>query len=232
MLLIILKKPLTGLLKDRMLLIKEREDLYSYYQKILNTGLTNGTSGNISIINKIEKLIAISPSGVRFDELRLDDISIVDLNGQLIEGLKPSSELQMHLMVYNNRSDIEAIIHAHTIYATTVACLGEDLPAINYMIAVAGGKNVRCANYATFGTMDLAKNVLKALKGRKAALLANHGLIAGAENIQNAVYIAEQIEYISELYVKAKSIGDPIILSDEEMEKMVELFKNYGQVYK
>jgi len=215
-----------------MLLKKEREELYNCYKKMLEVGLTNGTSGNISILNREKKLVAMSPTGIEFDKLKLEDISIVDLDGKLIEGLKPSSELEMHNIIYREREDINAIVHGHTVYATTVACLRQDLPAIDYMIAVAGGNNVRCAEYATFGTPELAKNALKAMEGRKAALLANHGVIAGASDIHNAFNIAEQIEYISELYVKAKSIGEPVILSDKEMVKMVKLFKNYGQIKK
>lgn len=213
-----------------MLLKKERENLYQCYKKMLITDLTNGTSGNVSLFNRSRSLIAISPTGVSFNKLKLEDISIVDLNGNLIEGLKPSSELGMHLMLYNKRKDINAIIHGHTVYATAIACLREDLPAIDYMIAVAGGNNVRCADYATFGTPELAENALKAMEGRKAALLANHGLIVGAGDIENAFNIAIQIEYISKLYVIARSIGNPIILSEKEMEKMVKLFNNYGQL--
>ncbi|MBC8345231.1 MAG: L-fuculose-phosphate aldolase [Candidatus Marinimicrobia bacterium] len=213
-----------------MLLKIERESLIDWYQKMFDTGLTNGTSGNVSIFNRKEALVAMSPTGVGIDRLTPEDISIVELDGTLVEGLKPSSEVEMHNILYRNREDINAIVHGHTIYATTVACLREDLPAIDYMIAVAGGNNVRCAEYATYGTRELAENALQAMEGRKAVLLANHGLITGAENIQNAFHIAEQIEYISKLYVKAKSMGEPVILSDDEMEKMVKLFKNYGQI--
>ncbi|MBC8395420.1 MAG: L-fuculose-phosphate aldolase [Candidatus Marinimicrobia bacterium] len=213
-----------------MLLKREREELCLCYKKMLDTGLTNGTSGNVSLINRKEQLIAISPTGVSFDKLKLENISIVDLDGNLIEGLKPSSELEMHQIIYKNRNDISAIIHGHTVFATTISCLREDLPAIDYMIAVAGGKNVKCAEYATYGTRELARNVLKAMIGRKAALLANHGIIVGAGDIHNAFHIIEQIEYVAELYVRTKSIGDPVILTDDEMDKMVELFKNYGQI--
>ncbi len=215
-----------------MLLKVEREELYNCYKRMLDTSLTNGTAGNISIFNREKKLIAMSPTGIEFNKLTLEDISIVDLNGTLIEGLKPSIELEMHNILYKNREDINAIIHGHTVYSTTIACLREELPAIDYMIAIAGGNNVKCAEYATFGTSKLAKNILKAMKGRKAALLANHGVIVGAKNIYNAFNIIEQIEYISELYIRAKSIGKPIILSDEEMTKIVKLFENYGQIKK
>jgi len=215
-----------------MLLKKEREELYNCYKKMLETGLTNGTAGNISVFNREKKLVAMSPTGVEFEKLKLEDISIVDLDGNLIEGLKPSSELEMHNILYKNREDINAVVHGHTVYATTVACLREDLPAIDYMIAVAGGNNVKCAEYATFGTPELAKNALKAMEGRNAALLANHGIIVGAGDIHNAFNITEQIEYIAELYIRAKSIGNPVVLPDDEMVKMIELFKNYGQIKK
>jgi len=215
---------------NKMILKQEREELYSCYKKMLETGLTNGTSGNVSLINRKEQLLVISPTGVSFDKLKLEKISIVDFDGNLIDGLMPSSELKMHQILYKNRNDINAIIHGHTVFSTTISCLREDLPAIDYMIAVAGGNSVKCAEYATYGTQELAENVLKAMVGRKAALLANHGIIVGAGDIHNAFNIIEQIEYVAELYVRARSIGDPVILSDNEMEKMINLFKNYGQI--
>ena len=215
---------------NKMILKQEREELYSCYKKMLDTGLTNGTSGNVSLINRKEQLLVISPTGVSFDKLKLEKISIVDFDGNLIDGLMPSSELKMHQILYKNRNDINAIIHGHTVFSTTISCLREALPAIDYMIAVAGGNSVKCAEYATYGTQELAENVLKAMVGRKAALLANHGIIVGAGDIHNAFNIIEQIEYVAELYVRARSIGDPVILSDNEMEKMVNLFKNYGQI--
>lgn len=213
-----------------MLLQEEREQVVEYCMKCMNAGLTNGTSGNISIFNRDKGLIAISPTGVEYDKMTAEEVSVVDLKGKLLEGKKPSSELEMHSLFYRNRTDINAVIHAHTIYCTTVACLRQDLPAVDYMLAIAGGNNVRCAEYATYGTDELANNCFKSMEGRKAVLLANHGLTTGAIDIKNALNIAIQVEYCAELYVRAKSIGEPVILPDEEMEGMLEKFKSYGQI--
>lgn len=213
-----------------LLLKKQREKIVEYCLRLLEVKLTNGTSGNISIFNREEGLIAISPSGVEYDRMLREDVSVVDLEGKLIEGKKPSSELGMHTLLYKRREDISAIVHAHPVYCTTIACLRQDLPAIDYMLALAGGKNVRCADYATFGTDELAENCVRAMEGRKAVLLANHGLTCGAHDIKNAVNIAMQVEFCAELYVRAKSIGEPVILPDSEMEIMVEKFKTYGQI--
>ena len=213
-----------------MLLKKEREKLIEYGLKLIKVGLTNGTSGNLSIYNREKKLIAITPTGISYHDLVIEDISIVDLSGNVIDGKNPSSEIEMHSILYRRRQDIDAVIHAHTKYSTTIGCLRQDLPAIDYMIAVAGGNNVRCAEYATYGSNELAENAFAAMEDRKAVILANHGITTGAKDIENAFNILEQIEYISELYINAKSIGDPVILDDLEMEKMIVKFKNYGQV--
>ena len=116
-------------------------------------------------------------------------------------------------------------------YATTIACLNWDLPPVHYMVALAG-PNVRCAKYATYGTKELAENAFKAMENRKAVLLANHGLLAGAKDLANAFNITEEIEYCAELYYRTICIGEPVILSDEEMDLMLEKFKTYGQVKK
>jgi len=213
-----------------MLLKEEREQIVQYCLEFIEVGLTNGTSGNISIFNREKGLIAISPTGIPYNKMTIADVSVCDLEGKLLEGKKPSSELEMHSLFYRRRIDINAVVHGHTVYATTVACLRKDLPAIDYMIAIAGGKDVRCAEYATYGSDELAENCFKAMEGRKAVLLANHGLTCGANDIKNAINIAIQVEYCAELYVKASSIGKPVILPDEEMEMMVEKFKSYGQI--
>ena len=213
-----------------MLLKEEREQVVEYCLKSMNAGLTNGTSGNISIFNREKGLIAISPTGVEYDKMTAEEVSVVDLTGKVLEGKKPSSELEMHSLFYRRRTDINAVIHAHTIYCTTIACLRQDLPAVDYMLAIAGGNNVRCAEYATYGSDELAENCFKSMEGRKAVLLANHGLTCGAVDIKNALNIAIQVEYCAELYVRAKSIGEPVILPDEEMEGMLEKFKSYGQI--
>ena len=213
-----------------MILEKEREQVIEYSLKLLSEGLTNGTAGNVSIFNRKKGLVAISPTGVNYSELTPEMISVVDLNGKLIEVLKPSSELEMHMILYRNREDVNAVIHTHPVYTTVLACLREDLPAIDYMIAVTGATKVRCAEYASYGTKELAENAYKAMGSSLAVILANHGLTTAGKDIANAFNITVQVEYISNLYIKARNIGEPIILPDNEMNSMLERFKTYGQI--
>jgi hypothetical protein len=213
-----------------MILEKEREQVIEYSLKLLSEGLTNGTAGNVSIFNREKGMVAISPTGVSYSELTPEMISVVDLDGKLIEGLKPSSELEMHMILYRNREDVNAVIHTHPVYTTVLACLREDLPAIDYMIAVTGATKVRCAEYASYGTKELAENAYKAMGNSLAVILANHGLTTAGKDIANALNITVQVEYISNLYIKAKNIGEPIILPDDEMNSMLERFKTYGQI--
>lgn len=213
-----------------MILEKEREQVIEYSLKLLSEGLTNGTAGNVSIFNREKGLVAISPTGVNYSELTPEMISIVDLEGKLIEGLKPSSELEMHMILYRNREDVNAVIHTHPVYTTVLACLREDLPAIDYMIAVTGATKVKCAEYASYGTKELAENAYKAMGSSLAVILANHGLTTAGKDIANAFNITVQVEYISNLYIKARNIGEPIILPDNEMNSMLERFKTYGQI--
>jgi hypothetical protein len=213
-----------------MILKKEREQVIEYSLKLLSEGLTNGTAGNVSIFNREKGLVAISPTGVNYSELTPEMISIVDLDGKLIEGLKPSSELEMHMILYRNREDVNAVIHTHPVYTTVLACLRQDLPAIDYMIAVTGATKVKCAEYASYGTKELAENAYKAMGSSLAVILANHGLTTAGKDIANALNITVQVEYISNLYIKAKNIGEPIVLPDNEMNSMLERFKTYGQI--
>lgn len=210
-------------------LIREREQIIDYGKKLIDAGLTVGTGGNISIFDKESGMMAITPSGIEYYKLRNEDIVIMDLHGKVIEGeLKPSSEYQMHSVVYQNRLDAAAMIHTHALYATTISCLNEDLPAVDYLVAHAGGPNIRCAKYATYGTKELADNAIAAMEDRKAVLLANHGINVIGTNLDEAFAITEQLEFCARLYWQARTIGKPVILDDEEMEMMVERFKTYG----
>lgn len=207
----------------------ERKAIIAYGKKLVEDGHTRGTSGNISVFDREQKLMAITPSGIDFFELSDEDIVILDMDGQVVEGSrKPSSEWYMHLIQYQNRDDINAVIHGHTIYGTVLSCLRETLPASHYMIAVAG-RDVRVAEYATFGTEALAQNALKGMANRKAVFLANHGILAGESDLAKAYSVVEEVEYCAKLYCIARSIGEPVILSDEEMTLMAEKFKTYGQ---
>ena len=212
-----------------MLMEKERLLLIEYGKKLVKAGLTKGTGGNLSIFDRKNGHVAITPSGIDFFEIQPEDIVIIDVDGNVIEGNRtPSSEWAMHVMPYKYRDDIDAVIHAHTMYATVMSCLRQELPATHYMIAVAG-ETVRVAEYATYGSPELAKNAFEAMKDRKAVILANHGILAGANDLLNAFNIVEEIEYCSEVYTKAKAIGGPVILPHEEMVLMAEKFKTYGQ---
>ncbi|QMT16746.1 L-fuculose-phosphate aldolase [Planococcus maritimus] len=212
-----------------MLLQEERNDIIIHLNKLLSSGLTKGTGGNISIFDRKTGYMAISPSGIAYSELQPEDIVITDLNGTIIDGIrKPSSEWSMHAIFYQKRDDINAVVHTHSSFAKTLASLRWDLPAVSYLVAHAG-ENVRCAEYASFGTEDLATHAFEAMKDRKAVLLANHGLLAGSNSLANAFTVAEEIEHCCEIYYRAKSIGTPVILDKEEMAFMAEKFKAYGQ---
>ncbi len=212
-----------------MLMEKERLQLIKYGKKLVEAGLTKGTGGNLSVFDREKGIVAITPSGIDFFEIQPEDIVILDLEGKVVEGKRtPSSEWEMHLMPYRHRTDIDAVIHAHTMYATVLACLREDLPATHYMIAVAG-PTVRVAEYATYGSHELAEHAHEAMKDRKAVILANHGILAGANDLLNAFNIIEEIEYCAEVYTKARAIGSPVVLPPEEMALMAEKFKTYGQ---
>lgn len=212
-----------------MLMEKARKEIVEYGKKLVAANLTKGTGGNLSVFDRENGYMAITPTGIDFFEIQPEDIVIMDLEGNVVEGNRlPSSEWEMHLLQYKERTDLDAVIHAHTTYATVLACLRWELPATHYMIAVAG-KNVRCAEYATYGSHELALNATKAMRERRAVILANHGILAGANDLLNAFNIIEEVEYCSQIYYMAKSIGEPIVLPDEEMNLMAEKFKTYGQ---
>lgn len=167
--------------------LKERELLVEYGNKLMEYGLTKGTGGNLSIYDETKGYMIITPSGIEFDKLTPEDMVVMDLDGKIISGeKKPSSEYMMHTMIYKDRKDIKSVVHAHTMYATVISCLRETLPAVHYMIALAG-KDVRCAKYATFGTEELAINAVEAMKDRNAVLLANHGIITGAKKYSKRI---------------------------------------------
>ena len=212
------------------MLEKLKEQVFKANLELPKKGLVLFTWGNVSGIDREKNLIVIKPSGVDYETMKVEDMVVVDLDGKLIEGLKPSSELEMHMILYRNRGDVNAVIHTHPVYTTVLACLREDLPAIDYMIAVTGATKVRCAEYASYGTKELAENAYKAMGSSLAVILANHGLTTAGKDIANAFNITVQVEYISNLYIKAKNIGEPIILPDDEMNSMLERFKTYGQI--
>lgn len=215
-----------------MVMEKEKQLLINYGRKLVTDKYTVGTGGNLSIFNRELNLMAITPSGIDFFDIEPEDIVIMKTDGTIVESdRKPSSEWVMHKLYYERRTDLNCVIHAHTVYSTILAELRWRLPASHYMLAVAG-KDVRCADYATYGTVELAENAFKAMENRRAVFLANHGVLVGHDTIANAYNVLEQVEYCANIYVRAKNIGEPVVLDDAEMEMMQERFKTYGQVKK
>lgn len=212
-----------------MIMHQQRQQIVDYLNKLIPSGLTKGTGGNISVFDPATGYMAISPSGLDYDQLKAEDVVVTDLQGTIIDGKrKPSSEWSMHAIFYQRRDDIEAIVHTHSPFAKTLASLRWDLPAVSYLVAFAG-PDVRCSEYATFGTPELAETAFEGMKDRRAVLLANHGLLAGAQDLANAFSVAEEIEFCCEIYYRAKTVGEPVILDAAEMELMAEKFKTYGQ---
>ncbi|WP_286951509.1 MULTISPECIES: L-fuculose-phosphate aldolase [Aminobacterium] len=212
-----------------MKLQEEREAIVAYCQKMITSRLTTGTGGNISICNRARGEVAMTPTGIDYFEMKAADVVIMSLSGEIIEGnVKPSSEAEMHLALYKRRDDISAVVHTHSVFATTIACLRWELPPVHYLIGFSG-KKVPLASYATYGTPELAQNVAKAIGNYNAVLLANHGLVAVGETLSRAFSTAEEIELVSEIYYRTKSIGEPVILSEEEMENVLRKFADYGK---
>lgn len=191
------------------------------------SGLNRGTSGNVSC--REGQHFLVTPSGVPVGQMTPESIVAVDFDGQVIGAGKPSSEWHFHRDILQSRPDIHAIVHTHSPHATALACLREDLPPFHYMIAIAGGDTIRCAPYALFGTEQLSANAVAALTGRKACLLANHGLIAAGRDLDEALAIAVEIESLCEQYLIARQVGTPALLSADQMRDVIEKFQGYGR---
>lgn len=192
------------------------------------SGLSVGTSGNLSA--RTSRGYLITPTGIPYLQLKDVDIVEMDFQGNVVQGgLKPSSEWHFHQDIYLAREEINSIVHVHSDYATGLACTRQDIPAFHYMVAKAGGDSIRCAEYATFGSETLSQNAIMALDGRKACLLANHGVIALGESIGSAYKLAEEIEDLARQYCISKQFGETVLLDDEEMKINLEKFKTYGK---
>ena len=189
-------------------------------------GINQGTSGNISV--RWKDGLLITPSGLAYETMAPEDIIFLTMDGEATGPHSPSSEWRFHRDILRERPDLGAVVHAHPTYCTGVSMLNRDVPAVHYMIAAAGGPTLRCADYATFGTEELSENALKALQDRSACLLANHGLIACGPTLSKAAWLAEEMEALCRQYVVAMQIGEPVVLSDAEIARVLEKFKSYG----
>ena len=209
---------------------KLRSSVIKYSKKLNTTNLSALRSGNISVRTKEKKIngFYITPSGVKYSSLRTKDIVFVSLKGKFDKkkGI-PSSEWRFHQDIYVNKKEAKAIVHAHSTCATAVSTHQKSIPAFHYMVGVAGGEDIKCTKYATFGTRKLSNNILSALKNRLACLIGNHGQIAFGENLDKAFELAQEVENICNQYINALRIGIPKILSKNEMKIVLGKMKNY-----
>lgn len=211
-----------------------RQTIIAAALEMAGLGLNQGTAGNISARSEgpDEDGILLTPSGVPYDQLSPDHIIAMDWEGAWsagIDGLKPTSEWRFHLDIMKARDDIGGIVHAHPPFATALACLRRDIPAFHYMVAVAGGAVIKCSEYATFGSGDLSAVAINALGDRNACLLANHGIIACGETVDKALALAVEVEALAGQYMRALQVGEPVLLDDAEMARVLEKFKaGYG----
>ena len=209
---------------------KLKTDVIRYSKKLNTTNLSALRSGNISIRTKEKGVdgFYITPSGMKYSSLKTEDIVFVSLKGVFDKKKgKPSSEWRFHQDIYVNKKVAKAIVHAHSTCATAVSSHQKSIPAFHYRVAVAGGEDLKCTKYATFGTKQLSKNIIKALKNRSACLIANHGQVAFGDNLEKAFELAQEIENICHQYINALRIGIPKILSKKEMKIVLGKFKNY-----
>jgi L-fuculose-phosphate aldolase len=194
-------------------------------------GINRGKSGNVSArwLGTGYAGFLITPTGLPYERTTPDDIVAMTLDGEARGTRLPSSEWRFHRDIYAARPDANAVVHTHAPFATTLACLHRGIPAFHYMVAVAGGSDIRCAPYATFGTQQLSDHALAALDGRRACLLANHGMIAIGTSLDAALALAVEVETLAEMYWRALQVGDPVPLPDAEMGVVLEKFRGYGQ---
>ena len=204
-----------------------RQQLIETANAMNASGINRGTSGNLSV--RLEDGFLITPSGINYSELAPEDIVEMNIKGEWGGSIKPSSEWRFHRDIYRQRADAQAILHAHPVFCATLACLVRPIPAFHYVVAVAGGRDIRCAAYATFGTQELSDHVLTALTDRKACLMANHGLICLETDLSRALALAIEIEQLAQVYYQCLAVGEPVILDDEEMDRVLEKFKDYGK---
>lgn len=189
-------------------------------------GINQGTSGNVS--RRHGEGMLISPTSTPYATLVPEDIVFMAWDGEVDGRLPPSSEWRFHLDIMKARPEVNAIVHAHPTYCTTIAIMGREIPAIHYMVAVAGGSDIRCAPYATFGTAELSAHAVEALRDRKACLLAQHGMIAVGSSLSQAMWLAVEVETLARQYHGALQIGEPPILSEEEIENVIKRMGSYG----
>ena len=216
-------------------MLEKKKEVIEYAKKLNTENLSPLRSGNISVRGNKDGIdgFFITPSGIRYDDLTTESIVFLEFNENnnlkkiSDKTINPSSEWRFHQDIYIEKKDAQAIVHAHSANAAAVSAHGKNIPAFHYMVALAGGNNIKCAEYATFGTKELSQNIIKALEKRKACLMSNHGQVAFGKSLSEAFELAEEIENICHQYINTIKLGKPKILSDEEMKKILDKTKNY-----
>lgn len=206
-----------------------RREMVDTCRRMNTSGINQGTSGNLSI--RVADGFLVTPSSLPYETMQPEDIMKMDFDGRYEGRHRPSSEWRFHRDILRHRSDINVVLHCHSVYATTLAVHHKSIPSFHYMTGVAGGTTIRCAKYATFGTQQLSDFAIEALDGRLACLLGQHGQISLGKTLAHALWLAVEVETISRLYVQALTLGEPPILSDEEMGRVLEQMRrmSYGQ---
>jgi len=207
----------------------QRQAVVTACRELVSTGLVRGTSGNVSIRDPVTGLIAVSPSGTEYATMDPQDVAVLTDDGDVPEGrLMPTTEAGMHLGIYRARSDVRAVVHTHSPFATTLAALREPVPAVHYILAKAA-TTVRVAPYERYGTREIAEACVRTLGTDQGVLLANHGVVAVGKDIAAAMAVAEAIEYTAEITWRARAIGVPVVLEDDEMAGVATAFSGYGR---
>jgi L-fuculose-phosphate aldolase len=205
-----------------------RAELVDAARAMNGLGINRGKSGNASVRSGSGFLV--TPSALAYDRMTADDIVAMTLEGVAVDATRPpSSEWRFHRDLYRARADIGAVVHTHAPFATTLACLDRPIPAFHYMVARAGGNDIRCAPYATFGTQALSDHVVAAMTGRHACLMSHHGMIAVGATLERALGLAVEVEQLAEMYWRALQVGPPTLLDDEEMARVARQFEGYGR---
>lgn len=209
---------------------EERKQLVLYGKKMMEEQLTTGTGGNLSIFIREDNVMLITPSGIAYHLTTEEDIVLMTLEGEILEGdKKPSSEYDMHRIFYQKTPHVNSVVHTHSEFATVFACLQEDILPLHYIIGSVG-KKIRCCRYETFGTYALAEAAFEAIEEDKGILLGNHGTLAIGSDLADAFSVAKDIEFIAKLYYRARSIGTPVLLNEEQLDEVIDKFGTYGQL--
>jgi L-fuculose-phosphate aldolase len=214
-----------------MILERERHLVVEYGKKVSQSGLTEGTSGNLSMANRSEGLFAISPSGIDYFDIRPEDVVVLKIeDATIVDGIrKPSSEWALHQAVYKAKPTANGVIHTHSRFCSTLACMHQPMVAVHYAIASCGAARVECADYATFGTKELSENVVLSMKNANAVLLANHGIVVCGMGLKEAYSLLENMEYVAEIQWRTACASGAKVIDDAEMANILERFKTYGQ---